>query len=59
MIDFALLIAYSWIAVPLVVAAVLIAKSVLNVKADELATIERRYIGKTMKDGRTVSYNFV
>ncbi len=55
MIDLALLIDYSWLAVPLVVAVVLIAKSVLNVKADELATIERRYIGKTMKDGRTVA----
>lgn len=50
------LLAEYWWAIPsFVVFIILLVKALINVGADELATVEVRYFGREMKDGRTVA----
>ena len=48
-----LIINHWWIALVAIFAIILLFKSIVNVK--EIATVEHRYIGKEMADGRTVA----
>lgn len=50
-----LLLSYWWILLLALIAVFLLLKSIVNVGATQLATIERKYIGKEMADGRTVA----
>ncbi len=49
------LLSYWWVIPTLIVVIILLVKGFVNVGPDELATIEQKYIGKDMKDGRTVA----
>ena len=49
-----MILSYWWLlSIPIVL--YILTKFWVNVGADEIATIERRYLGKEMKDGRTVA----
>jgi len=48
------ILAFWWI-LPLLVGLFILTKFFVNVGANELATIERKYLGKEMSDGRTVA----
>ncbi len=49
------LLPYWWVLVVAIITIWLLLKSFVNVSATQLATVERRYIGKEMADGRTVA----
>jgi uncharacterized membrane protein YqiK len=55
MYDQPIFIEHWWIIPSVIVLLILIYKMLLNVGADELATIEVKYFGREMKDGRTVA----
>lgn len=53
--NFLNLLSYWWVLVVAIVVIVLLVKSLVNVSSTQLATLERRYIGKEMAEGRTVA----
>lgn len=46
---------YWWVIPVVIIAVILLFKSFINVKSDEVAVIEHKYFGREMGDGRTVA----
>ena len=50
-----ILVAYWWILPVVILAVILLLKSFVNVKSNQIAVIEHKYFGREMADGRTVA----
>ena len=49
-----LILSFWWI-LPIILGLIVLSKFFVNVGADEIATVEKKYLGKEMADGRTVA----